>query len=143
MMKKQIYPCLITILTAILLALPAQAAESPSLLQIMQQLGRDLNRISDGLWREDYAAVAAAAQAIADHPQPPVEERTRIIGGLGADAGRFRQGDQNVHDAALAIKAAAEQEDSERVLQHYIGLVEGCMNCHTQFRERVRNLTAD
>ena len=145
MTKQQMHSWVVTILI-ISLPVPALAADqdqAPSLLQIMQQLGRDLNRISDGMWSEDYAAMAAAAQAIADHPQPPVEERTRIIEGLGADAGSFRQGDQDVHDAALAVKAAAEQKDNEQVLQRYIELVQGCMGCHTRFRERVRALTAD
>lgn len=136
-------PIVSWVLAAIVTGLPAvslAADESPSLLQIMRQLGHELNQLSDGLWRDDYAAIATAAQAIADHPQPPVAERTRIITGLGADAGRFRQGDQAVHDAALAVKEAAERQDAEQLLPHYLDLVTGCRRCHTAFRARVRAL---
>ena len=132
--------CFIAIVLAGLSSMPA-GAEEFSLLQIMQQLGRDLNQISDGMWREDYAAIAAAAQSIAEHPQPPMAERSKIISGLGADAGRFRQGDQTVHDAAMAVKEAAGQENNEHVLKRYNDLVKGCMDCHTNFRARVRDIT--
>lgn len=127
----------------ILTAVSARADEPPDLLHVMQQLGLDLTRISDGMLTENYAAVATAAAAIADHPKPPLAQRKKIIAGLGADAGRFRLGDQVVHDAALAVKDAARLKDNKLVLQRYVELVEGCMSCHTSFRERVRALNTN
>ena len=143
MSDKQRYSWITATALASILSASAYANEPPSLLQIMQQLGRDLNQISDGMLSEDYAAIAKAAQAIAEHPLPRVAERTKIIGGLGADAGRFRQGDQAVHDAALAVKDAAATADNAQILQSYMGLVQGCMDCHNTFRARVRALSAE
>ena len=111
MSDKQRYSWITATALASILSASAYANEPPSLLQIMQQLGRDLNQISDGMLSEDYAAIAKAAQAIAEHPQPPVAERTKIIGGLGADAGRFRQGDQA--GLALVLEAVALSLDGD------------------------------
>ena len=70
-----------------------------------------------------------------------MEERRIIIGGLGADAGKFRQVDQIVHDAALSLKEAAEQKNGALLVERYTQLFNGCVSCHGSFRTRVRELT--
>ena len=141
MMKIQAFRRVFASLFFALLALPVNAQEPQALLQIMREMGQNLNAVTGGMLSDDYDAMAAAAQSIADHPQPSMEERRIIIGGLGADAGKFRQGDQVVHDAALALKQAAEQKDGELLVERYTNLVGGCMSCHDSFRTRVRELT--
>lgn len=141
MMKNQAFLRLFASLFFAQAALPANAQEPQSLLHIMREMGQNLNDVTGGMLRDDYDAVAAAAQSIANHPQPPMEERLIIIGGLGADAGKFRQDDQIVHDAALALKQAAERKNGELLVERYTNLIGGCMSCHGGFRTRVRELT--
>ena len=56
------------------------AAEPLALQGIMKEMGRNMQRIVDGLSREDYALVEKAALAIAEHPQPTFGEKMRILG---------------------------------------------------------------
>ena len=78
----------------------AVAAEPLALRKIMSELGANMQRVTDGLSREDYAVVEKTARAIADHPQPPVSEKTRIIGFVGGNITRFKGYDAATHDAA-------------------------------------------
>lgn len=108
------------------------------MLELMRELGDRMERISDGIWREDYAAIVEAAQYIADHPKPPMEQRRKIIGALGADAADFRAGDKRVHDGALSVIEAARAEQMPEVAARFGRLAEGCVACHSDFRSRLR-----
>jgi len=114
------------------------AAESETLQSLMRELGDRMGQISDGLWREDYPAVAEAAQYIASHPKPPLQQRKKIISALGADAAEFRAADKRVHDDALELVEAARTGQMPPVVARYQRLMDGCVACHTQFRERLR-----
>ena len=46
------------------------AADELTLREIMVQLEADLQEMTAAIMREDFASVAAAARAIADHPEP-------------------------------------------------------------------------
>lgn len=108
------------------------------MLELMRELGNRMERISDGIWREDYAAIVEAAQYIADHPKPPMEQRKRIIGALGSDAAGFRAGDKRVHEGALAVVEAAQAKQMPEVAVRFGRLAEGCVACHSDFRSRLR-----
>ena len=61
MMKNQAFLRLFALLVFALPALPLHAQEPQSLLQVMQQLGKNLNEVTDGMLSDDYDAVAAVA----------------------------------------------------------------------------------
>ncbi|MBX3699706.1 MAG: cytochrome c [Dokdonella sp.] len=101
---------------------------------VMQQLGRDMQTIVGAIATEDWALVASTAPAIARHPQPATEEKLRILGWLGSNAGKFRSYDSQVHDAAAALTAAAAQTDGEAVIAAFASTQRACLQCHREFR---------
>lgn len=112
---------------------------NPGLLRsIMVGLGADMNEISRGLWLEDLAIVAAGARAIAEHPHVGDAERTRIQRVLEASFSEFVQGDHRVHDTAVGLAAAAAADDMSTVLDELAELQAGCVDCHQDFRARLR-----
>ena len=119
----------------------ASAAEPPqplALQSVMQQLGRDLQAVTAAIAKEDWAEVARLAPTIARHPGPPLSEKLRILAWLGADAGRFRAFDGEVHDAALAVGDAASKADGQAVIADFAKVQQGCLGCHQSFRARFR-----
>jgi cytochrome c556 len=124
------------------LAYPASAAEEPDLEAVMEQLGQQLGTLSQALAAGDFLRVEETALAIANHPRPNAAQRQRIIRGLGADADGFSGGDRRLHDAAMAVVAAARDEQIETALTAHDKLLRACVACHGQFRERVKALLA-
>jgi hypothetical protein len=110
-------------------------ASDLALRPIMRDMGRDTGVIAEALAREDYALLERAAQRIASHPQPPVEERARIITWLGARAARFRGYDQQANAQAEVLAAAARAGDGKAALEAFHRMQAACMGCHAEFRE--------
>lgn len=110
-----------------------------SLLGIMRGLESSMTRLHAGLWVEDFDEVAAAARAVAEHPQVPPEERIRIQSILGPDFPAFVTTDRTVHDAGIRLSERAMQRDTSGMLDALAQLQEACVSCHTSFRSRVRD----
>lgn len=138
------HPRLFTVGTAGALLLAASAAcladdtasVTPLALRtIMQDMGKNMQLITDGISRSDWKQVEKAAALVADHPQPPAEEKARIIALFGAEMGRFKGYDTETHDHALAAAAAARAVDGQAVIRAFGQLQSSCLGCHTAFRE--------
>ena len=114
-------------------------ATLPGLFAIMLELQGDMGRVSRGLWLEAYDTIAAGAQAIADHPRIPPDEVATIADVLGPDMPRFKTLDTRVHDLSVELAGAARAGDMETVLARDAALRQGCVECHTAFRERLRS----
>jgi len=112
-----------------------QPAQTLALRGIMRDMGREAGAIAEGLAREDWARVEQAAGRIAAHPQPPVEERGRIITWLGPRAARFRGYDQEANSQAEALAAAARARDGKAALEAFHRMQAACMGCHGDFRQ--------
>lgn len=128
------------VFAAALLAGAALAAEAPQPLElrrIMQDLGRNMQTVVDGISREDWVLVERTAPRIADHPEPPAEEKARLITYLGAEAARFRGYDRQSHDAAEQMGAAAKRRDGAAVIAAFAKVQESCLGCHESFRGRI------
>lgn len=110
----------------------------PTLIEIMQGLEVDMERVAHGVWVADFDSIAAGARAVADHPQVGADERARIAEVLGAGMAGFRQADLAVHDTAVALEARARSRDMPGVLTTLTGLQEGCVACHTGYRDTLR-----
>jgi cytochrome c556 len=128
---------LVVLATALFLGGCAAQPSGPAmaLRGIMRDMGREAAALADGLMREDYALVERAALKVAEHPQPPPEERARIITWLGARAVRFRGYDQEVHGNGQAVAAAARQRQPKAALEAFHKLQSACMACHLEFRQ--------
>ncbi len=105
----------------------------------MLELQGDMERVSRGLWIESHDTIAAGAQAIADHPQVPPEELTAISGALGPEIARFKALGTRVHDLSVELVEAARAGDMTTVLARDAAIRQGCVECHTAFRDRLRS----
>ncbi len=106
-----------------------------ALRKIMQDLGKNMQDITDGISREDWEMVARVAPLIADHPQPPAAEKMRILSFIGSDAGKFRAHDEKTHQAAQAMEQAAVRSDGQAVISSFATLQSSCLACHQSFRK--------
>jgi len=110
----------------------------PGLFAIMAGLEGNLADISRGIWMEDYAGIQAGAEAVAAHPNVPPEELERVSGALGTDLARFREWDMTVHNLAVLLAEAAQGRAMDSVLAVEAQLRSGCVGCHSEFRDRLR-----
>lgn len=105
---------------------------------LMMGLAQDMDRISTGLWTEDYELIEEGGQSIADHPRIPPEQIAKIKEALGSEFQNFVGYDQSVHDTALDLVQAAQARDWSEVLDTHERLKRGCTGCHTAYRDRLR-----
>lgn len=111
-----------------------EAAKELALRGIMKEMGGNMQVITDGISREDWALIERTAPLIADHPQPPLSEKMRIIAFMGSDMGRFKGYDAETHKAAEALKQAAGIQDGPAVIATFQRLQTTCYGCHHDFR---------
>lgn len=125
-------------MAAIALLMPTLAdAGETTLKSVMQQLGQDFSALNHAVLLEDFDGIRGFSLKIADHPKPGMMERLSILAKVGTDSGKFKQFDGEVHEAAKAVHAAAEQEDMGTVMTAQARLFNGCMQCHASFRKTV------
>ena len=110
-------------------------AKPLALRKIMQDMGKNMQVVTDGISREDWEMVARAAPLIADHPQPPLAEKMRILSFVGADAGKFKGHDERTHQAARALEQAAVRSDGQAVISSFATLQNSCLACIQRFRK--------
>ena len=113
----------------------AGKAKPLALRKIMQDMGKNMQVITDGISREDWELVAKIATLVADHPQPPLGEKMRILSVVGADASKFRGYDEKTHQATQAVGQAATREDGQAVISAFAKLQNSCLACHQGFRK--------
>jgi len=113
----------------------AQAAEPLALQKVMKDLGKNMQTITDGISREDWALVEKTAPLIADHPQPPMMEKMRIMSFVGTNMGKFKAHDGETHEQAQAVGKAAKAKDGPGVILAFQKLQTSCYNCHSEFRK--------
>ena len=113
----------------------AGKAKPLALRKIMQDLGKNMQVITDGISREDWELVAKIAPLVADHPQPPLGEKMRILSFVGTDAGKFKGYDEKTHQAAQALGQAATRQDGPAVISAFAKLQNSCLACHQGFRK--------
>jgi len=104
---------------------------------IMQGLRDNVVEISDGLLTDDYEKVARGAGGVADHPTIPAEQVQLVANALGAEMPAFKQYDTMVHNRSLELAAAAKAQNREAAVTAYLAMVEGCLACHQQYKQRV------
>lgn len=110
-------------------------SEPMALRLIMQDLELNMQRIASAIIREDLATVAEIAPLVADHDEPPMTEKMRILSFMGSDAGAFKSLDGVTHDTAMMLKEVAEENDSDAVIKTYADLLQSCVACHQKFKQ--------
>ena len=113
----------------------AQAASPVILHKIMEDLGRNMQAITDGISREDWILVEKNAAQIIDQPQPPLNEKVSLLGFMGTQMWKFKTYEGKKVDAALMLGKAAKAKDGPRVILAFQKLQTSCYNCHSEFRK--------
>lgn len=140
-MQRHLTPRFALSLGLTLLAVSAQAATEtelapPTALRgIMQDLGRHMQTVTLAIAREDWALVEKTAPLIAQHPQPPLMEKTRILRFVGTDMGKYKSHDHKTHEAAHELAHAAKNKDGVAVIAAFQSVQSGCYGCHREFRK--------
>jgi cytochrome c556 len=116
----------------------AAAGDGEPLLAIMQRLGTRMSTVTYGLMTDDTAMVAASAAAIAEHAPIAPDDLERIRGVLGTRMAEFERLDAAVHEASVRLHDAAAAGRTDEVLTRLSEVQRGCVDCHAQFRERLR-----
>lgn len=114
---------------------PAGAPAPMALRGIMEQLGQNMQAVTGAIAVEDWAKVAELTPKIADHPEPPLTEKMRILAWLKTDAMKFRGYDRQVHADATAMGEAAKRGDGKAVIVDFAKVQQGCLACHEGFRK--------
>lgn len=108
----------------------------------MAGLAQDMARINTGIWHGDFGLVEQGATSIANHPRIPPEQIAKIKKALGREFQNFVRFDKDVHGTATKLVSAAEARDWSGVLSRYTELRDGCVGCHTAYRDRLRPVLA-
>jgi cytochrome c556 len=114
------------------------SSEDLVLRSIMRELDENMREVVGAISRESWDQVAEIAPLIADHPEPPLSEKTRILRFIGTDAARFVGHDRQVHEAAMEMGEKARQEDGEAVIEAFSRVQKHCLDCHREFKEEFR-----
>lgn len=91
-----------------------------------------VQRITDGLAREDWEEVAAASALIESSPQ-----MQQMCEHMGAGAQGFAERALDFHHRALAIGEAARAHDAAAVLRATSYTLQACTGCHAAFRQEL------
>jgi len=118
-------------------AVAAEPAREPALKEIMQGLRDNVFMIADGLFTDDMERIAQGAAGIAHHPSIPPEQVQFVVAELGPEMPAFKQFDQQVHALSVSIVSAAESQDARQVAADFHQLIDGCVGCHSSYKERV------
>lgn len=114
----------------------ADQAKEMALRKIMKDLGASVQAVTHAISMEDWQTVERTAPLIADHPQPPLSEKMRIIAFMGADMGKFKGYDAKVHEAAGSLAEAAKAKDGTAVIAAFNSVQTACYGCHRDFRKQ-------
>lgn len=127
----------------LLLAISASAtaetvdeSKEMALRKIMKDLGGNMQTVTHAISMEDWQLVEKTAPLIADHPQPPMSEKLRIMAFIGTDMGKFKGYDTKVHEAADALGQTANAKDGTAVIAAFNTVQSACYGCHKDFRKQ-------
>jgi cytochrome c556 len=116
-------------------AIAEPAAEPLALRKVMKELGSNMQAVTDGISREDWMLIEKTAPLIAEHPQPPLLEKMRIMSFMGGNMARFKAYDGETHQAAMTLGQAAKGKDAPAAIAAFQVLQTACHACHRDFRK--------
>lgn len=115
-------------------AVGGEVDEPMALRGVMRELGEQMQAVTDGISREDYEVIERSARAIADHRQPPLDEKARIVAYFGGRMGQFKRLDDELKRSATELGAAAGRRDGQGAIDAFQWLQSNCYACHREFR---------
>ena len=131
---------LLVALSIITITLPAYADDPKNFKEVMQRIETDMSKLIGHIMKEEYSDIISTAERVANHDEPPIAQRLRLIAELGTDFTNFKSHDDDVHINSVAMQEAAEKKDIDSVIVSYGKTLQSCNNCHKKYRERVQKL---
>jgi len=130
----------IGLLSPLTYAAEDKASQPNKLRLVMQGLLNDSLVLNQGIFYKDYSKIEQAAKDIANHPKPGKGTMKKVMFELKTEMGAFKAFDTLVHNAAVKIEEAAAKKDMQQIKSNYHEMLNGCLSCHTQYKERVSNI---
>jgi hypothetical protein len=100
--------------------------------QNMQDHLEAIQRIVEGLTREDWEAIGDASARIESSPQ-----MQQMCEHMGAGADGFTEMALDFHRKADAIGEAADARDAQAVLRATSDALQACTSCHSTYRQEI------
>jgi cytochrome c556 len=107
---------------------------SVSLKSIMQNLLNDTQKITEGMFLDNFKMIEKAANNITTHPEIPKPTKLKLMKSFGPKMADFKAYDALVHNAAVEINKAAKEKDIETILKQYQQMISACQDCHNNFK---------
>lgn len=104
------------------------------IIEIMQGMNADLNRLTDAIVMENFQLITSAAHNIVNHPDINQEDLHNLFERLGPRKDAFIACDTAVHNLARDIAKAGEQENMGLVLEKYSAMLSKTVECHREYR---------
>mgnify|MGYP002124485570 CR=1 FL=1 len=111
--------------------------ETLPLVPMMQQLLDDIQQVDRGIYTENFAMIEEGAGNISHHPTMTVEDKKLVKKTLGEEMKQFVKFDKVVHHHADSMRMAAVEENMQKVLKHYRITQQGCVDCHSNYRDPI------
>lgn len=102
---------------------------------IMDELNRNMRAVTDAVSLENWEQAAITALRIADHPQPPMMEKLRILSFAGSDVRKFKNFNSQTRLAATHLEEVAGKADGQAVIAAFAALQSSCLDCHQDLRK--------
>jgi hypothetical protein len=107
---------------------------SETIKHVMRGMNKNLANLSRAIMREDYDLIASSADNIANHPGIKRKDLHALFERLGDKKEAFIQCDEAVHDLALSVSKAGQQENMALVLDQYSAMLSKAVECHRAYR---------
>lgn len=117
--------------------------ETMSLVPMMQQLLNDIQQVDRGIYTQDFSMIEEGAGKISDHPTMTSEDKRLVKKTLGEEMKQFVKFDMVVHHHADSMRVAAIEGNMQKVLKHYRITQQGCVDCHSNYRESISKAKLD
>ncbi len=111
--------------------------ETMSLVPMMQQLLTDMYQVDNGIYTENFELIEESAGNISDHPAMTAKDKKLVKSTLGTEMKQFVKYDMIVHHHADSMRLAALQQEMQEILHHYRIVQQGCVDCHSSYREPI------
>ncbi len=113
--------------------------ESQTLLEVMLDMGKEMQHITSAISSEDWTQVEESAAWISTHPKPAKSQRMRIMKFLGGEIAQFKDSDMKTHAAARELAKMARTQDGRAVISAFSTLQNTCLTCHERYRKRLQD----
>ncbi|MDD4962999.1 MAG: cytochrome c [Gallionella sp.] len=123
-----------SVISLAIAASQALASEPLEFQGTMKKLGTQMQTITSAIARENWELVDETAHKIAEHAQPPAEEKQRIVAFMGSNMAKFKAFDGQTHEAAHEVAEAAQVKNGQSVIAAFQKLQTSCLACHQAFR---------